>query len=401
MTAVATHDTQAIVLLCAPIAVGDAKPLTPSEWAKLASAIHASELHRPGALVGLPSADLADGLGIETGLADRIAALLDRGGTLAFELERLESRGIWVVTRSDDEYPELLRKRLGLRAPAVLFGAGRREVVAGVGVAVVGSRDASADALELAEDLGRSAARERATIVSGAARGVDRTAMNGAMEIGGSAVGVVPDGLVRMTQQPDVRSALADERLTLVTPYPPEARFNVGYAMGRNKLIYCLADAAVVVATSTASGGTWAGAIENLKAGWVPLWVWDSPSAPPGNRELLALGGRALGRVSAVEELIGDGEEAGEPNRQIARTASSASETESATKTEASDLAALLPVLLLYLETPRTESDVCGELGLGKGVARQLLKGAVASGRVTRSGRPFRYFASRQLFDQI
>ena len=294
MSAVTTTDSQAIALLCAPVAVGDAKPLTPSEWARLASAIHGSELAGPGALVGLTAAELDDRLGLGGDMADRMASLLDRGGTLGFELERLESRGVWVVARSDDGYPDVLKKRLGLRAPSLLFGAGRRDVVPERGVAVVGSRDTSDAALEFAGDLGRSIAGLGATVVSGAARGVDRTAMDAAMDAGGSAVGVVADSLVRLTQQPDVRTALADEVLTLVTPYAPEARFSVGQAMGRNRLIYCLADAAVVVATSSGSGGTWAGAVENLKARWVPLWVWDSVGAPSGNRELLEQGGRPL-----------------------------------------------------------------------------------------------------------
>ncbi len=42
--------------------------------------------------------------------------------------------------------------------------------------------------------------------------------------------------------------------------------------MQRNKYIYSLADAAMVVHSGD-SGGTWTGAKENLKKQWVPLWV--------------------------------------------------------------------------------------------------------------------------------
>jgi len=374
VSVVGTHDSQAIAMLCAPIAVGAAKPLTPAEWARLAATIHTSELARPGALVGLTAAGLADQLGVDRVLAERVASLLDRGGTLAFEIERLESRGIWMVARSDDAYPELLRLRLGLRAPAVLFGAGRREVVPDLGVAVVGSRDASEAALAFAGDLGRSVATEGATLVSGAARGVDRAAMSGAMDAGGSAVGVVADSLVRLTQQPDVRASLADELLTLVTPYAPEGRFSVGNAMGRNRFIYCLSDAAVVVATSAGSGGTWAGAIENLKAGWVPLWVWSAHAAPSGNRELLSAGGRALEAPLPVGSLTADG--------------SAASER------PGDEEDALLRSIESFLSTRRTEREVCDGLGLTQAEARRLLRHGVESGRLVRGGKPFRYVAA-------
>ncbi len=384
MSSIATHDSQAIVLLCAPIAVGEAKPLTPSEWARLASAIHASELGRPGALVGLTASELADQLGVGPDLADRLAKLLDRGGTLAFELERLESRGIWIVARSDDGYPESLKRHLGLRAPALLFGAGRREVVPERGVAVVGSRDASPEALEFAEELGQRIGREGATVVSGAARGVDRTAMSGAMEAGGPAVGVVADSLVRFTQQPDIRTALVDELLTLVTPYVPEARFSVGNAMGRNRLIYCLSHAAVVVATSAGSGGTWAGAVENLRAGWVPLWVWSSSSAPTGNGELLRAGGLPLTAPSTESLLDREGDSLGP---------SSEGPVPLVSERAAADVPAedLLPALERYLMTPRTETDVRGEFGMSQGQARALLKQCLDSGRLVREGKPYRY----------
>ncbi|MCZ7588253.1 MAG: DNA-processing protein DprA [Gaiella sp.] len=294
------------------------------------------------------------------------------GGRLAFELERLESRGVWVVARSDEPYPEQLKRRLGLRAPALLFGAGRREVVRGKGLAVVGSRDADEEALAFAADLGRSVAAAGGTVVSGAARGVDRAAMDAAIAAGGAVTGVVADSLVRLTQQPDVRVALADGLLTLVTPYPPEARFSVGQAMGRNRFVYCLAEAAVVVATASGSGGTWAGAIENLKAGWVPLWVLDTPAAPAGNRELLAQGGRPLASPSA-DTVFQD-------------------EAPEATPAHVPDdpLAALERVL----SVPRTEREVCEELGLGQGKARQLLREGVAAGRLKREGKPFRYVVS-------
>lgn len=61
-------------------------------------------------------------------------------------------------------------------------------------------------------------------------------------------------------------------------------------AMARNKLIYALADFALVVASDAGKGGTWAGAEEALKAGWVPVFVVDRPDAPEGNRLLIKRG---------------------------------------------------------------------------------------------------------------
>jgi len=78
----------------------------------------------------------------------------------------------------------------------------------------------------------------------------------------------------------DHRRLLMDGQLVLVSPYDPGAGFNVGNAMQRNKLIYALADAALVVNSDFEKGGTWAGAVEQLgKLKFVPLFVRSTGSA--------------------------------------------------------------------------------------------------------------------------
>ena len=64
--------------------------------------------------------------------------------------------------------------------------------------------------------------------------------------------------------------------------------------MGRNKLIYGLAEFAVVVSSDHQTGGTWAGALEALKANLCPVLVRDGDGVPRGNKELLKLGATAL-----------------------------------------------------------------------------------------------------------
>ena len=103
-------------------------------------------------------------------------------------------------------------------------------------------------------------------------------------------MGVLADSLEKTIRQPDLRQLLLDGQLVLATPYVPTAGFSVGAAMGRNKVIYGLADFAVVVSSDFQTGGTWAGAVEALKAGWCPVFARDGVEVPKGNRELLKLG---------------------------------------------------------------------------------------------------------------
>src|ERR1041385_5635831 len=76
----------------------------------------------------------------------------------------------------------------------------------------------------------------------------------------------------------------------LICPYHPQHHFTVASAMNRNKVIYALADYGLVGASAHGQGGTWAGAREAQRHGWVPLFVRDYPAMPDGNRELLRPG---------------------------------------------------------------------------------------------------------------
>ncbi len=292
-----SDDGQAVLALCSSFGLPPAaereglEPFKLSEWNELARQIRESALERPAGLHGQSADQLQQQLSIPPDQAERILRLLDRSGRLALELESLFSRGMWVLTRVDAQYPARLRNALRHQAPSVIFGAGDPTLLRHGGVAVVGSRNIDAPGTAFAEELGRRLAR-RLPVISGGARGTDRLAMSGCLEAGGLAAGVLTDSLERTVRQPDLRQLLIDGQLTLLTPYAPTAGFSIGAAMGRNKVIYGLADFAIVVSSEFQTGGTWAGATEALKAGWCPVFVRTSDAVPKGNRELLNL--RAL-----------------------------------------------------------------------------------------------------------
>ncbi len=290
-------DGQAVLALCSGFALEtgtELEPLRLSEWNELERQIDSSRLKHPAALQGLAADELEAAFGIPTPDATRIAGLLGRAGRLALELEGLFSKGMWAITRVDESYPARLRNTLKHQAPSVLFGAGEMRLAQNGGVAVVGSRNIDPTGVAFTQAIGRKAAAEKLTVISGGAKGSDRLAMGAALETGGTAVGVLADSLERTVRQPDLRQMLLDGRLALLTPYVPTAGFTVGGAMGRNKLIYGLADFAVVVSSDYLTGGTWAGATEALKAGWCPVFARDGVDVPKGNRELMKSGAAAV-----------------------------------------------------------------------------------------------------------
>jgi predicted Rossmann fold nucleotide-binding protein DprA/Smf involved in DNA uptake len=219
--------------------------------------------------------------------------LLSRGTALAFNVEKWINKGIWILVRTDSRYPRRLIERLGGQAPPILYGSGDAELLEQGGLAVVGSRNVDTAGFDFAREVGEHCAHHGWNLVSGGARGVDQSAMAGALNEEGRAVGVLADSLLTATLSRYNREAILQGRLTLVSSCHPEAGFNVGMAMGRNKCIYALADYGLVVSADKGKGGTWSGAVEELRRiGGTPVFVRAEGQTPEGNAALMKLGAR-------------------------------------------------------------------------------------------------------------
>ncbi len=304
-------DSQAQAVLLLTLSFGKsgnagAKPLSTKEWARFAIWLRDHDLN-PSSLLKGTLDNLLSGWIDRTITLSRLENLLDRGALLGLLLEKWQRAGLWAITRSDPDYPDRLKRRLKFGAPPVLFGCGNKLLLKKGGIAVVGSRDATEEDIAYTNNLGAEAATQGYSIVSGGARGVDQSAMLGALECEGTAVGVLADSLLRSATSAKYRKYLMAGDLALVSPFNPEAGFNVGNAMARNRSIYCLADTAVVISSTPNKGGTWNGAIEDLGAQWVPLWVKKSGEEKSGNSELIKRGGRCLPEnLSSLGNLFDD-----------------------------------------------------------------------------------------------
>ncbi len=301
MTQRLSADTQAILLLTAPLSMaarrGSAvKPLSLGEYKALVQVLRGANL-TPAALLASGGAQVLREVAKTDDLYTRMCTLLDRGLLLSEAVEAWSSRSIWVASRADAEYPARWKARLGQDAPPVVYGCGSGAPLEGAAIAVVGSRDADGASLRFAEEIGRCASHIDAATISGGARGVDQAAVAAALDASGRAVAVLPDQLARAALSPAYREGLRHGRLLLLSPYDPAAPFSAGHAMQRNKLIYALADAAVVASSAFESGGSWTGAVEQLeRLRYVMVYVRNGPEK--GLTGLRARGARVLEAVT-------------------------------------------------------------------------------------------------------
>jgi len=290
------ENNQAILLLAAhfsPSRRGNRAPLTPTEYGRLAFWLHENGFQPKDFLYRFKEVQLKwkDPKGKIT--AERLRFLLGRGMAMGVALDKWGSAGIWILTRADPQYPERLKKHLTLNAPPILFGVGNQQLLNTGGLAIVGSRNIDRSDKEYTQKIASQASSEGLNIVSGGARGVDETAMLAALESGGTALGILANDLLKAALSGKWRKYIKGDQLTFVSSCYPEASFQTGNAMGRNKYIYCISDYTLVVRSDEGKGGTWAGAKENLKRRWVPLFVRDGSDCT-GNNALTELGASPL-----------------------------------------------------------------------------------------------------------
>ena len=411
-------NTKAILLLTAPLILGRGKGkessdlLKPGEYTKLADYLQ-DRGRQPADLLG-PDADQIITDCPHTPDKDRLRRLLDRGFLLSQAVERWHTRAIWVVSRADDGYPPRLKARLKKNSPSLLYGCGDRDILNSGGLAVVGSRNANDSLIEYTQEVGRLAAKARRTVVSGAARGIDQAAMSGALEAGGKVTGVLADSLERSVMKRENRNRLLEGQLILISPFDPSAGFNAGHAMQRNKLIYALADAALVVNAEINKGGTWAGATEQLeKLRLTPVYVRSSggasraldalkikgakPWANPANTGELdtVFQSGACGTPSPAptqSNLLFDAQqEPVKPELQAGATPELKIADDPA-PSPADDLYQTVQSLITRsLVKPQKAVEVATELNVTKRQAEEWLKRLVAEGVLERHGRPVRY----------
>jgi len=206
----------------------------------------------------------------------------------------------------DPRYPSRLCR---LRGPPATISTLGGSLEAERAVAVVGSRQASADALSFARALAGTLARAGIVVVSGGAVGIDAAAHEGALDLNGRTWAVAGTGC-RHCFPPEHASLF--ERIgasagAMVWPFAPDRQAHPGSFTARNRVLVAMSDAVIVVQAGPRSGALNAAA-HALKL-MVPLWVvpvppWFGPGFD-GSRFLLENGGRALHTIDALLVSLG------------------------------------------------------------------------------------------------
>ena len=382
-------EADAILLLTARLGKSlqeSEEPLTPKEWSRLASWMKENEFAAE-CILDRDFPNLVKEWKDKRITSYRIEHLLKRKVKLGLKIENWERAGIWVSTISDSDYPGKLKQRLGDNAPPVLFGCGDKSLLNQKSIAVVGSRNTDANKEKYSRKIVNALVEQDYCVVSGGAKGIDQCAMMAAIKNDGNAVGVLANNLLRSTTLSDFRKSITSGNLALISHVNPESGFSVGNAMARNKYIYCLSEAAIVVESGDGDhGGTWNGAIENLQASWkIPVLAkMDGNAKLAENEGAYWLTGEIVENLeNFIESLPSEVEE--QETMQVATTLDSS---------ESMYEVFLRKLAELTTNTCLNADEIAKQLDLSRTQVHTWLKCGKLEGRVIKKYKPVRYFVS-------
>lgn len=232
------------------------KPLTAPQLRTLAQRVQTMD--RPVDDRELQLQDLI-ALGYGREMALRILHLLSKEDVLDYYISCGERMDCVPVTRISENYPRLLRYRLGPDCPGCLWTKGDLSLLNTPAIALVGSRDLREPNRRFAEEVGIQAARQGLTLVSGNARGADKAAQNACLNAGGKVVSIVADDLAKHPTQ---------ENILYVSEDGYDEDFSAQRAISRNRCIHALGRMVFVAQSGLYKGGTWDGTVKNLHHGW-------------------------------------------------------------------------------------------------------------------------------------
>lgn len=239
----------------------------PKMWTTRKNEIIAHCFQQGKTIVDFFSTDLFLGMELTPQEINLLQQTKNELASYAFMVEELLDQGYDIIPVTSKEYSPTLKSNLKYNSPIVLYTKGNKQILQEKSIAIVGSRNANENSLKFTDNVAKKASSEYKVVVSGFAKGVDKQALDSALDYKGQSIIVLPQGITTFSSgiKKYYKQIIGGDVLVLSTFYP-KLPWSVDLAMARNSIIYGLATE-IYAAQSDDKGGTWSGVTEGLKKG--------------------------------------------------------------------------------------------------------------------------------------
>ena len=171
--------------------------------------------------------------------------------------DQIQKERITIIPYCDTYFPNGLRELEETKIPRLIYHQGKKIKIEN-GVAVVGTRNASTHAIEIARELGRILPQNNFMIVSGLARGIDASAMRGSVSVSGKTIAVLP--WIHNPYPPEHEQLLEEIKQNgsvISENYVSAGSMDKYKFLQRNAIISALSEALIAVESSYSGGTRW------------------------------------------------------------------------------------------------------------------------------------------------
>lgn len=244
--------------------------MIPKMWTKRKNEIYVKcYMHSPRITIIelFENSSLWDELGFDSAERAMFSEARSQLANNSFLVEELLAQGYNIIPIDSADYPQSLKDNLKQGAPSVIFTKGNIQLLKKEAIAIVGSRNANEYSLKFTRNVAHAEVVKNRVVISGFAKGVDRQALDAAIENNGESIIVLPQGIMTFsTGFKQYYKQIMQGKVLILSTFHPKVPWHVEYAMARNPIIYAMAQS-IYVAQSDDKGGTWSGVIGGLKKG--------------------------------------------------------------------------------------------------------------------------------------
>ena len=223
------------------------------------------------------------------------------------QYQNIINSNIQLMTALSDNYPSQLKKTLKQSSPAILYYKGNESLFNQPSIAVIGSRNTSDEALIETKKICEILASDGFNIVSGYAKGIDRTAHMAALNCEGTTSIVLPTGINEFKARKDISLNNNGVDWLILSEFPCDSPWSGANAMTRNKTIIGLSSAVIVMESGPErdSKGRMSGTFNSVRIAekhGIPILVL-SPNIiqAEGNKDILELGAEEITSENCLE----------------------------------------------------------------------------------------------------
>ena len=172
----------------------------------------------------------------------------------AEEWKKLAFSGMRLVLLDTPEYPQLLKEIS--HPPLGIYIRGESPKPDKIPIAIVGTRKATNDGKTITRNFAGELAKAGFAIISGLAFGIDASAHEGCLDVGGATVAVLASGINIISPRTNARLA---ERIlknggAIISEYPPGSEAQPYRFLERNRIISGLSKGVLVIEAPESSG---------------------------------------------------------------------------------------------------------------------------------------------------